>query len=301
MPIINVDHITKSFGSIRAVQDLSFSLSSGEILGLLGPNGAGKTTTIRMILDIFKPDMGSISVLGGPMNEAKKNLIGYLPEERGLYQDITLEKCLSYLASVKGMEKDAIEKNLALYLEKFDLTSYRKKKVKELSKGLQQKAQLISTFIHRPKLVIVDEPFSALDPLNTQIVKQLLFEERDRGTAIMMSTHQMNQAEAMCSRIILINTGKIMLEGNIETVRQQFARSELIVSAANPIPKDIPGICSITKENRHQRIKIGKQYNPKAILAEMINRKVEIEHFEIAVPSLDEIFVDVISKQKTIP
>lgn len=299
MPAINVTHITKSFGSIHAVQDLSFSLSEGEILGLIGPNGAGKTTTIRMILDIFKPDTGSISVLGGVMNEAKKNLIGYLPEERGLYQDITLEKCLSYLASVKGMNKDAIEKNLTQYLERFELTQYRKKKVKELSKGLQQKAQLISTFIHQPKLVIVDEPFSALDPVNTQIVKQLLFEERERGTAIMMSTHQMNQAEEMCGRIILINKGKIVLEGDIEAIHQQFAKSELIVTAHNHIPEDIPGICSITKENRHQRIKFSKQYDPKVILAEMINRNVEIEHFEIAVPSLDEIFIDVISKEET--
>ncbi|MCD6356818.1 MAG: ATP-binding cassette domain-containing protein [Anaerolineaceae bacterium] len=295
MPVIKVEHISKSFADIQAVEDISFSLAKGEILGLIGPNGAGKTTTIRMILDIFKPDRGSISILGGPMNEEKKDLIGYLPEERGLYQDITLEKCLSYLASVKGMDKASIEENLTYYLKQFGLSQYRKKKVKDLSKGMQQKAQLIATFIHQPKLVIVDEPFSALDPVNTQIVKQLLFKERDKGTAIMMSTHQMNQAEETCSRITLINEGKVVLKGNLEEVRKRFSKPELIVTSLNWIPEDIPGVKSIQKENQQLRIKIHRNYDPKDILAEMIRREVMIEHFEVAVPNLNEIFIDVIS------
>ena len=197
MQVVQVENITKSFGNVRAVNGVSFTVESGEILGLIGPNGAGKTTTIRMLLDIFKPDSGSVAVLGGPMDESKKDRIGYLPEERGLYQDISLEKCLVYLASIKGMPAALIEERLTDYLQRFDLTEYRKRKVKDLSKGMQQKAQIITTFIHQPQLVIVDEPFSALDPLNTQMVKDLLREERARGTAIIMSTHQMNQAEGI--------------------------------------------------------------------------------------------------------
>ena len=190
-----------------------------------------------MILDIFKPDSGSISVLDGPMNEDKKNLIGYLPEERGLYQDISLEKCLTYLAAIKGLNAAAIEAGLDQYLERFDLQDFRKKKVKEMSKGMQQKAQIIATFMHQPQLVIVDEPFSALDPVNTQLVKDLLQEEKARGTAIIMSTHQMNQAEELCDRILLVNKGQIMLSGRLSEIRKQFARPEILVRSSAPCPK----------------------------------------------------------------
>jgi ABC-2 type transport system ATP-binding protein len=165
MSAIAVKHISKKFGAVQAVRDISFTVNAGEIFGLLGPNGAGKTTTIRMILDIFKPDGGQIVVLGGPMTEEKKNVIGYLPEERGLYQDITLENCLLYLATLKGLAAPLARERLNVYLERFELSSYRNKKIKELSKGMQQKAQLITTLIHQPRLIIVDEPFSSLDPV----------------------------------------------------------------------------------------------------------------------------------------
>lgn len=296
MSVIQVDHISKSFGSTHAVQDISFGLHAGEIIGLLGPNGAGKTTTIRMILDILKPDKGKIAVLGGEMNEEKKNLIGYLPEERGLYQDITLEKCLGYLASIKGMQKEQISIRLEELLWRFDLTEYRNKKVKALSKGMQQKAQLISTFIHKPKLVIVDEPFSALDPVNTKVVKELLFEERAAGTAIMMSTHQMNQAEEMCERIILINKGRILLNGVLEEVRRQFASNDLIVRTSQDIPADIPGVTSVSKFNQHIRLTVEEGLDANGVLGELIRRGIEIEHFSIATPTLNEIFISAIEE-----
>ncbi len=297
MPVICINHISKSFGETQAVEDISFELHAGEIIGLLGPNGAGKTTTIRMILDILKPDRGTISILGGRMNEGKKNLIGYLPEERGLYQDITLEKCLTYLASIKGMEKHFIENRLGELLERFDLSDYRKKKVKALSKGMQQKAQLISTFIHQPKLVIVDEPFSALDPVNTKIVKELLFEERASGTAIMMSTHQMNQAEEMCERIILINKGRILLNGELEEVRGRFSSKDLIVKTQEEIPASSFGIASIRKENQHVRITPEEGVDPNAILEGLIKQGMAIKHFSIASPSLNEIFIRAIEAE----
>ena len=299
MAVIEVQNISKRFADVQAVKNISFSLHGGEILGLLGPNGAGKTTTIRMILDIFQPDSGTVSILGGPMAERKKDLIGYLPEERGLYQDITLEKCLTYLASIKGMQKNTILARLPEYLERFELSAYRSKLVKELSKGMQQKAQLIATFIHKPKLVIVDEPFSALDPVNTQIVKKLLFEERDRGTAIMMSTHQMSQAEEMCGRILLINKGEIVLEGDLGDLRNRFARPEVVLRAEGDLPEKIDGVKLVQAENHHQRLFLESGSSPQVVLAELIKRGVKVSQFEIAVPSLNEIFIEVISNGKS--
>jgi ABC-2 type transport system ATP-binding protein len=174
MPTVEISHISKSFGELIAVDDVSFEVEKGEIFGLLGPNGAGKTTAIRILLDIFKPDHGNVSILGGTMTEAKKDHIGYMPEERGLYQDIPLDRCLEYLSTLKGMTPVEARERIAGYLERFDLASSRHKKVKELSKGMQQKAQLITTLIHEPELIIIDEPFSGLDPVNTQMVKDLL-------------------------------------------------------------------------------------------------------------------------------
>ena len=295
MQVIVADKITKSFGNIRAVDKTSFTLKSGEIVGLIGPNGAGKTTTIRMILDIFKPDSGNISVFDSPMNENKKNEIGYLPEERGLYQDITLEKCLTYLASIKGLPRNVINERLEQYLERFDLLDFRKRKLKELSKGMQQKAQLIATFIHQPRLVIVDEPFSALDPVNTQMVKDLLREERARGTAIMMSTHHMNQAEDLCDRILLMNKGKIVLEGQLNDLQRSFAKPEVLVKSNIPLPGDIPGIEKIKTENHHQRLFLEKGTTPNQILREIVRLGFEVEQFEVAVPSLDEIFITIVT------
>ena len=189
---VQVSHIAKSFGSIEAVRDVTFEVDKGEIFGLLGPNGAGKTTTIRVMLDIFKPDNGTVSVLGGPMSEEKKDLIGYMPEERGLYQDIPLERCLVYLATLKGLSAGEARKRLQEYLERFELLPHKNKKVKELSKGMQQKAQIIAAILHQPDLIIIDEPFTSLDPINTQLVKDLMGELREEGVTILMSTHQMH-------------------------------------------------------------------------------------------------------------
>ncbi|HPO59132.1 MAG TPA: ATP-binding cassette domain-containing protein, partial [Anaerolineaceae bacterium] len=181
MATIDVRNVCKRFGKQQVVDDVSFEVVRGEIFGLLGPNGAGKTTTIRMILDIFKPDSGTISILGGPMTEDKKDRIGYLPEERGLYQDISLERGLVYLATLKGLSASEAQKRIQTWLERFDLADHKNKRIKELSKGMQQKAQLIATLVHEPELIIIDEPFSALDPVNTQMVKDLLREQRDAG------------------------------------------------------------------------------------------------------------------------
>ena len=234
MSIISVNTISKKFGDTQAVRDLSFDVQPGEIFGLLGPNGAGKTTTIRMILDIFKPDSGSIEILGGSMSEEKKNKVGYLPEERGLYQDIPLERCLVFLATLKGMEESAAAPKIEEYLKHFDLYDSRLKKVKELSKGMQQKAQLISTLVHDPELVIIDEPFTALDPVNTEMVKDILEKKRDEGKAIIMSTHQMNQVEELCDRILLIDSGERLLYGTLPEIQSHFSTHDILVTPLTP-------------------------------------------------------------------
>jgi len=297
MQAIIADNISKSFGSVQAVDRISFSLDCGEILGLIGPNGAGKTTTIRMLLDIFKPDSGSILIFGNPMCEEMKNQVGYLPEERGLYQDISLEKCLRYLASIKGMPQNRVEERLEYFLDKFELQDCRKMKVKELSKGMQQKAQIVATFMHQPQLVIVDEPFSALDPVNTQMVKDLLRQEKARGTAIMLSTHQMNHAEDLCDRILLVDKGSVMLQGSLNKIHKQFAKPEILVRSSNPLPADLAGVASIQPENNHARVILQPGASAKAVLVEMMRRGVELEHFEIAEPTLDEIFIQIVTGQ----
>ncbi len=298
MAIIEVNQITKRFGETLAVDDLSFDVQPGEIFGLLGPNGAGKTTSIRMILDIFEPDSGEISILGGPMTEEKKNHIGYLPEERGLYQDIPLERCLTFLAVLKGMDEKTVHTALVPYLEQFDLYQHRDKKVKELSKGMQQKAQLIATFIHDPEVVIIDEPFAALDPVNTEMVKEMLRQKKDEGKAIIMSTHQMNQAEELCDRILLINQGRKVLYGTLGEIQSQFISREIRITTLSPLPENIEGVLEIQHQNRHQQLILKENTQPSQVLKSLINQGVELSSFEIAIPPLNQIFINVVQTQK---
>jgi ABC-2 type transport system ATP-binding protein len=299
MPTITVENIVKTFGSQRAVDGVSFDVEPGEIFGLLGPNGAGKTTSLRIILDIFKPDSGKVGILGGPMDEKKKNVIGYLPEERGLYQDVPLERCLLYLASLKGLSDSDARTRIASYLERFDLAAHRKKKLKELSKGMQQKAQLIVTLVHEPQLIIIDEPFASLDPVNTQMVKDLLREERQHGKTIVMCTHQMNQVEELCDRLVLINQGKVMLYGSLKDIRQRFAARAVEVSALNDLPASLPGVTGMVPKNHHMRLNLAPGSTPQDVLRALVERNVAVEHFEIATPTLDEIFIRVVQGEGT--
>ena len=294
MPTIEVEHIAKRFGMQQAVADVSFSVEPGEIFGLLGPNGAGKTTSIRIILDIFKPDSGKVAILGGPMTEEKKNHIGYLPEERGLYQDIQLDRCLTYLASLKGLDPTQIRQRIDSYLERFDLVKDRRKKLKELSKGMQQKAQLIATLIHKPDLIIIDEPFNSLDPVNTQMVRDLLIEERKRGVTIMMSTHQMHQVEELCDRLILINEGNVLLYGSLEEIRHRYAAQAVLVRCQGGLPAMIAGTAGRESLNGVTRLKLAEGAAPQDVLKSLVSQNVILEQFEIAVPTLDEIFIQVV-------
>ena len=296
MSAVEVTHITKTFGSLRAVDDASFSIEKGELFGLLGPNGAGKTTAIRCMLDIFKPDSGTVAILGGVMDEAKKALIGYMPEERGLYQDITLERCLNYLGSLKGLNQAQVKKNAGIYLERFDLLAYKGKKVKELSKGMQQKAQIIATLLHKPELLIVDEPFSGLDPVNTQMVKDLLREQRDQGVTVVLCSHQMHLVEELCDRIVLIDHGKVLLYGELAEVFRQFSGNALLVHAEGELPS-LPGVERIEPVNGAFKLYLSAGTKPQEVLRRLVEQNVALDRFETAVPTLDEIFIRVVQGQ----
>ena len=293
MMVVETHHLSKNFASVKAVDDVSFAVEQGEIFGLLGPNGAGKTTIIRLALDLFKPDQGQVSILGGPMTQAKKNRIGYMPEERGLYQDLPLERVLVYLAALKGVSQHEARQRLPAYLERFDLMQYRKKKIKELSKGMQQKAQIIATILHQPELIIIDEPFSGLDPLNTRLVKELLLELNQKGATIIMSTHQMFQVEELCRRILLVHRGRSVLYGELEQIRRQFSGNTILVRSPQPLP-ELPGVESIQAHNSTQRLALAAETTPQMLLQELVGRGVTLEKFEIATPTLDEIFVRVV-------
>lgn len=302
MPTIEVSQVTKSFGNVRAVDDVSFSVERGEIFGLLGPNGAGKTTTIRLMLDIFKPESGKVSILGGPMDEEKKNRIGYMPEERGLYQDINLERCLVYLGSLKGMAPDLARQRAAEYLERFDLADYQHKPIKELSKGMQQKAQIIATLLHRPELVIIDEPFSGLDPVNTNMVKGLLRDLHMEGVTIIMSTHQMHQVEELCERILLIHHGRAMLYGDLDDIRRQFSGSAVVVRPTEEIAESdwqrlLPDLVNVERINSVSKLTLAEGTSPQEVLGKLVQQNVALERFEIATPTLDEIFIRVVQSE----
>ncbi len=294
---IEVSHLAKAFGSTQAVTDVSFEVEAGEVFGLLGPNGAGKTTTIRLILDIFRPDRGTVVILDGPMTEQKKNRIGYMPEERGLYQDVTLEHCLIYLATLKGLSTAEARRRLAVYLERFDLAAHKTKRVKELSKGMQQKAQIISTILHGPELLIIDEPFAGLDPVNTQLVKDLLRELREQGTAIIMSTHQMQQVEELCNRIVLIDHGRNVLYGNLADIRRRYAGDALLVQTPGALPK-LTGVTQTAPHNGAVKLTLAQGVSPQDVLTQLVAQHVAVERFEIAVPTLDEIFIRTVSENE---
>jgi ABC-2 type transport system ATP-binding protein len=295
-PTIRISNVRKAFGDVQAVRDVSFEVHPGEIFGLLGPNGAGKTTTIRMMLDIFRPDGGEIEVFGGDLTEDKKNRIGYMPEERGLYKDLKLEPTLVYLATLKGVEASTAERQLDSWLKRFDLADHRQKKIQNLSKGMQQKAQIIATLLHDPDLLVIDEPFSGLDPVNTRLVKDIIDELREEGKTIIMSTHQMHQVEALCNRILLINKGRDVLNGRVEEIKRQFAGNAIEIEGEGDFT-GLPGVLETRRHNGTWNLTLESGADPQKILSALINRKgTKLERFELAEPSLEDIFVTVVQE-----
>ncbi len=294
--VIEIDHVSKSYGDIQAVKEVSFEVEQGEIFAMLGPNGAGKTTTIRMILDIIKPDSGSIRVLGGPITDEKKDRIGYLPEERGLYKSVPVQECLAYLGTLKGMSRSDANQRAAELLKEFELDHAANMKTEELSKGMLQKAQLAMTLLHRPEIIIIDEPFSGLDPVNTRLIKDRLYEVQQEGTTIIMSTHQMRQVEEMAHRLFMINEGRRVLYGPVEDVRNQYALNAVIVEGKGDFAK-LPGVERVTtgENNKEHTLTLKQAYTSDDILRQLgDDPDIVVYHFSQAIPSLDDIFVEVV-------
>jgi ABC-2 type transport system ATP-binding protein len=294
---LTVKGISKSFATVQAVDDLSFEVEQGEIFGLLGPNGAGKTTSIRMILDIIKPDSGEISILGGPMTEAKKSRIGYLPEERGLYDDMTLMDTLLFLGQLKELSRQEATQQAEAYLRQVKLWDAREQKIEALSRGMNQKAQFVAATMHEPDLIVVDEPLSGLDPVNTRIIKDLLYRMRDRGAAIIMSTHQMHQVEEMCQRILLIDRGQRVLYGPVAEIREQFTQNAVEVQVDGQL-EEVTGAKRIAARNGRYRLLLHEGVQPENLLKTLVDRpNLTVEAFERVETSLDEIFVEVVGRE----
>jgi ABC-2 type transport system ATP-binding protein len=292
---IYVQHVTKRYGQHVAVDDLSFEVHQGEIFSMLGPNGAGKTSTIRMILDIIKPDSGTIQVLGGPFTEATKERIGYLPEERGLYKGVKLVELLTYLGSLKGMKAADATRRANQLLEEVGLGDNKKSKVSELSRGMSQKVQFIATIIHNPALIIIDEPFSGLDPVNTEMIKSMIYKLKSQGATIVMSIHEMHQVEEMADRLLMINRGQRVLYGSVDEVRQQYAENAVVVSGEGDWAK-LPGVHSVRTDEagRTSTLMLDAQTTPDHIMQAIASSPAyKIKSFALAVPSLNDIFIRV--------
>ena len=288
MHTVEFQSVSKSFSEKSIVKDISFSMRRGEIFGLLGPNGAGKTTLIRL-------DTGEINVFGKLLNPTAKNRIGYLPEERGLYRKTELLDMLVYLAQLKGMPKKQAHLNAESLLKSLDFYQYKNKKVEELSKGMQQQIQFLSAIIHDPELIILDEPFSGLDPVNTKIVKTKILDLRAAGKTVILSTHMMEQAQTLCNRILMLNKGRRVLYGTVEEIRREHGRNSLIVELAekedlNAI-REISGIKKITESGKLIEIFPEMGINAQILLEELV-RRTNILRFEQSLPSLNDIFIE---------
>ena len=293
--VIQVEQINKVFGDHVAVDHLSFEVEQGEVFAFLGPNGAGKTTTLRIILDILKPDSGTISVFGGPLTEEKKNYIGYMPEERGLYRNVPLEDLLVYLGTLKGMSASDARKRATDLLTRVDLGGYLKKKVSELSKGMQQKVQFIATILHRPRLIIADEPFSGLDPVNTLALKDLMLDLHKDGMTVVMSTHQMWQVEEMADRLVMIDHGRRVLYGPVDEVRRTYAQNAVVVEGEGDWAA-IPGVKDVRANDsgRTFTLRLAEGVKPDDVMRDLaISPNHTVRSYALAVPSLNDIFIQV--------
>ena len=295
MAILNVQNVEKTFDKTRAVQDLSFTINEGEVFGLLGPNGAGKTTTIRMIMDIIRPDKGEISLFGKPNSVALRELIGYLPEERGLYKKMKVMDCLLFFAEIKGVNPKSITGQAEDWLEKMELTKWRDNKVVDLSRGMQQKLQFICTVIHKPKLIILDEPFTGLDPVNTVLLKDVMLELKKEGTTIIFSTHLMEQVEKLCESICLINKGQNVLYGKLDQIKKQFGtnRIRMSYSGSDDFLNDKNIVASYDNYGQYVELVPAGDKTPNQVLKAVVD-KVSVLEFKVTDPSLNEIFIKVV-------
>ncbi|BCL78370.1 ABC transporter ATP-binding protein [Ktedonobacteria bacterium brp13] len=293
-----VEHINKSFGTFQAVKDLSMEVKGGSIFGFLGANGAGKTTTMRMILDIFRPDSGHITWNGQEIRTIPRNKLGYLPEERGLYPKMTVDEQLLFLGQLNGLTKAEATAAINEWLERFQIVANRKKNISDLSKGNQQKVQFLATILHNPDILIMDEPFSGLDPVNANVLKEAFLEMRRRGKTIIFSTHQLDQAEELCEDIIIINKGQTVIQGSVRDVRRSQGRNIIRLKFDNDTEalwlNELADVRVMKRRQDYIELQIQSGFNPTIIIEKALQHNASISLFELTEPSLTDIFIEAV-------
>ncbi|MEY2836466.1 MAG: hypothetical protein RLZZ557_2128 [Bacteroidota bacterium] len=293
--ILEIKNLKKTFSGQKAVDDISFSIQQGSVFGLLGPNGAGKTTLLRMITGIFLPDEGSITLNGKPFEPLRDNgLIGYMPEERGLYKKMKIGEQVMYLAQLKGLSKKEAMENIKTWFIKFQMESWWNKKVEDLSKGMSQKLQFVTTVVHNPKLIILDEPFSGLDPVNANLIKDEIFNLAKAGATIIFSTHRMEQVEEICDQIILVNKGNKILDGTVTQVKQDFKENIFEIGFDQPVLAEHTAIHLFNLKSSADnllRIQINEGFSNNDVIQYFINKGLNIRSFNEVLPTLNDIFI----------
>jgi len=290
--ILSIRDVVKRYDKYTAVDHVSFDVPKGCVFGLLGPNGAGKTSLIRMITTITAPDEGAIYLDGEKLNASTPEKIGYMPEERGLYKKMKVGEHLLYLAQLKGLSDAAAKKEIAYWLERFDIESWSPKRVEELSKGMQQKLQFITTIIHKPKLLILDEPFTGLDPINTTLIKEEIRLLNEGGTSIIFSTHRMEQVEEMCDFIVLINRGKNVLQGDVQTIKNQYKQNLYRVETEAELPADMgEKFDVVSRDKKAVTVRLESDAGSNALLQYFLGKGSRIIRFEEILPTFNEIFI----------
>lgn len=299
MSLLAIKDVVKNYGKYTAVDNISFEVNNDKIFGLLGPNGAGKTSLIRIITSITRPDEGTIKLNGKNINLDTIRDIGYMPEERGLYKKMKVGEHLIYLGRLKGLTSQDVRKQVKEWLEKFEISDWWNKKIEELSKGMQQKVQFIATVLHQPKLLILDEPFSGLDPVNTNLIKDEIMHLHKNGTSIIFSTHRMEQVEEICQRIVLMNKGQKVLEGDVTEIKNQFKQNQFSVKYIGAAPELSNTSFELVSHSDHELIV--KSINEKTsndFLKLMVQQNIHIQSFEEILPSLNEIFIRQVSQKQ---
>ena len=291
MQAVKVDGISKSYGKLQAVDHLSLEVPAGTVYGLLGRNGAGKTTTIRMLMDILAPDEGAVRIYGEPMGAAVRDRIGYLPEERGLYPKMKVNDVLQYLAAIHGVPRPVSQPRIDGWLERLELSDWKTKKVQELSKGMQQKLQFVGTILHEPDLVILDEPFSGLDPVNVNLLKDILVELTRAGKTLVFSTHIMEQAEKLCERVCIIDKGRKVLDGNLTEIKETYGKNTVVVSyEGDGAFLDDPTVARKDDYGQYVELSLIDGADHQALLRRAME-SARVSRFEVVHPSLNDIFI----------
>jgi ABC-2 type transport system ATP-binding protein len=297
MPIVELEHVRKAYEAKVAVADLSFKIEPGSMFGLLGPNGSGKTSTIRMMIGITVPDSGTITLFGRPFVRASLPRVGYLPEERGLYKKMKVMDQLIFLGQLHGLDADTASKRAHIWCEKMEITEAVLKKTEELSKGMQQKIQFIAALLHEPDLIIMDEPFSGLDPVNAVLLMDTLVDLRNQGRTILFSTHRMDQVEKLCDNICLIHNGQVVLSGTMREIKSRYPANRVAINFEGDASfLNHPSIESAKNYNGRAEIKLRDGANAQALLADAV-AKARITRFEVMEPTLEEIFIEKVTAE----